>query len=150
MNFAAARQLVSGEATGRANRLPLFALTPVRLVRYWSPRQWRTAVVAASVAFLAIGTLGRTLPWTASGRTFPVVWWNYVTLPASSLLIGLIVATFAACWCPARVPGGRSGQHGRRRNGGHDRHGLPGMQPRLPSRSSARPGSSRSCSLTEA
>ena len=100
MNAAAAEQLVSGQAVDRGDRLPLFSLTPIRLVRYWSPKQWRTTVLAASVAFLVIGTVGQTLPWTASGRTFPVVWWNYVTLVASSLLIGLIVATFV-------VAGGR-------------------------------------------
>jgi len=100
MKSAATQQLVPGQAGGRDDRLPLFSLTPIRLVRYWSSQQWRTAVIAASVAFLAIGTVGQTLPWTASGRTFPVVWWNYVTLVASSLLIGLIVATFV-------VAGGR-------------------------------------------
>ena len=94
MNSAAVQQLVSGQAVGRDDRLSLFSLTPIRLVRYWSSQQWRTAVIAASVAFLAIGTVGQTLPWTSSGRTFPVVWWNYVTLVASSLLIGLIVPTF--------------------------------------------------------
>lgn len=96
MNFAPARQRASAQAVGRGDRLPLFSLTPVRLVRYWSPRQWRTAVVAATVAFVAIGTVGQTLPWTSSGRTFPVVWWNYVTLVAASFLIGLIAATFVA------------------------------------------------------
>lgn len=96
MNFAAARQLAAGQAARRASRLPIFSLTPVRLLQYWSPKQWRTATVGAVVAFVAIGTVGQTLPWTASGRTFPVVWWNYVTLAASSLLIGLIAATFVA------------------------------------------------------
>lgn len=100
MNSAVGQQLVSGQAVGQDDRLPLFSLAPIKLVRYWSRKQWRTTVLAASVSFLVIGTVGQTLPWTASGRTFPVVWWNYVTLVASSLLIGLIVATFV-------VAGGR-------------------------------------------
>jgi hypothetical protein len=112
MRSAAAQQLVSGQAAGRANRLPLFSLTPIRLLRYWSPRQWRTAVEAACVAFLAIGTVGQTLPWTASGRTFPIVWWNYVTLAASSLLIGLIVATFAVAGARRRSRAGGAASTG--------------------------------------
>lgn len=56
-------------------------------------------------AFLIIGEIGETLPPESVGRVYPVEWWNWATLFASAVLIGLIgliAATFAA-------PGGRRG-----------------------------------------
>lgn len=50
----------------------------------------------ALVAFLVIGEVGQTLPNASHGRTYPVEWWNYLTLFASAVLLGLTAATFMA------------------------------------------------------
>ena len=60
----------------------------------WSPRQWTVAVAVALVAFFVIGEVGETLPNASHGRTYPVEWWNYLTLIASAVLLGLTAATF--------------------------------------------------------
>lgn len=73
--------------------------------RWWSSGQWRLAAAVSVFAFLIIGEIGETLPPESVGRVYPVEWWNWATLFASAVLIGLIgliAATFAA-------PGGRRG-----------------------------------------
>lgn len=64
------------------------------VMRAFSRRQWRAAVLAGGIAFLLMGIVGETLPGASLGRAVPVEWWNYVTLVLSPLLIGLIAATF--------------------------------------------------------
>ncbi len=39
MNSAVGQQLVSGQAVDQDDRLPLFSLAPIKLVRYWSRKQ---------------------------------------------------------------------------------------------------------------
>lgn len=65
-------------------------------LRVWSPRQWRIAATVSVAAFLVMGIAGESLPGASCGRVGPVEWWNYVTLLASSLLIGPIPRTFVA------------------------------------------------------
>ncbi len=69
-------------------------MTPLTQIRLWSRPQWRMTVGVFVLAFIVIGAIGQTLPGTSADRTYPVEWWNYMTLVASSVLIGLIAGTF--------------------------------------------------------
>lgn len=89
----------SGKSAGRP---PLLSAATLMQPRWWSPGQRRLAVAVSVFAFLVIGEIGETLPPESAGRVYPVEWWNWVTLVASAMLIGLIAATFV-------VPGGRRG-----------------------------------------
>jgi hypothetical protein len=73
---------------------PLLSRATLAQLRSFSPRQWRFAAVVSVAALIAIGTVGQTLPWASSGRVYKIEWWNWATLTASSLLGGLIAATF--------------------------------------------------------
>jgi hypothetical protein len=87
--------------TGRSSgRPPLLSMQKIAQLRWWSTPQRLVAAVVFVLIFGVIGEVGQTLPPANAGRTFPVQWWNWVTLAASAALIGLIVATFIR-------PGGR-------------------------------------------
>ncbi len=81
--------------TGRsATRAPLVSKWTVIQLRWWSDTQWWVAGAVFVAAFNVIGEVGQTLPPTGAGRTYPVEWWNWVTLPVSAALLGLIAGTF--------------------------------------------------------
>ncbi len=86
-----------GKATGRP---PLLSATTLQQVRWWSAGQWRLATAVSVAAFFVIGEIGQTLPPENTGRMYPVEWWNWATLFASAVMIGLTAATFV-------TPGGR-------------------------------------------
>jgi len=81
-------------------RPPLLSGQTITQLRWWSTPQRVVAAVVFVVAFVVIGEVGQTLPPENAGRTYPVEWWNWVTLAVSAALLGLIVATFVR-------PGGR-------------------------------------------
>lgn len=71
-------------------------------IRMWSSQQWKVAGWFYVGSLLAMGIIGETLPGASQGRVVPVVWWNYVTLALSPVLIGLIAATFVQPGQPKR------------------------------------------------
>ena len=75
-------------------RPPLLSRATLAQLRLFSRRQWWFAGLVSAVALVLIGTVGETLPWSSSGRVYKIEWWNWATLIASSLLLGLIAATF--------------------------------------------------------
>jgi hypothetical protein len=77
-----------------AARPPLLSRATVGQLRLLSRSQWRIAAVVSAVALVVIGTVGQTLPWSSSDRVYKIEWWNWATLLASALLLGLIAATF--------------------------------------------------------
>lgn len=79
---------------GRTSPTPLFSTAALQQIRYWSRAQWSVTLGVFAAAFIVIGLVGQTLPWTSQGRTYPVEWWNYATLIAAPALMGLIAGTF--------------------------------------------------------
>lgn len=63
-------------------------------MRSWSARRWSTAAVATLIVGLAIGlpTVLIDNPWFH--RMMPTEWWNYPAWALSSVLAGLLIATY--------------------------------------------------------
>ncbi|MFI6287807.1 hypothetical protein ACIBCM_24185 [Streptomyces sp. NPDC051018] len=64
-------------------------------IRAWGLRQWLTATVVTVVAAIAIGVPTGVVPSSLYSRMTPVLWWNYPVWALSSVLTGLLAATYA-------------------------------------------------------
>ena len=62
----------------------------------WRQRQWLTAVVGAVAIALAVGLPTDVIPNPLFGRPVDVTWWSYPSLAITSLLGGLLLATYVA------------------------------------------------------
>lgn len=82
------------------------------MLRSWTWRHVAAAVVAATGAALAIGVPTGVVDTPFYTRMTPVLWWNYPAWIASSLLLGLLVATYV------RTPGDAAPRRGGRVLGG--------------------------------
>ncbi|MFI0774134.1 hypothetical protein [Streptomyces sp. NPDC021212] len=76
-------------------------------MRTWTPRQWVAAMAVALVAGVAIGVPTGVVPTPLYTRMTTVLWWNYPVWVASSLLMGLLVATYVHAPRAARPDGPR-------------------------------------------
>lgn len=73
-------------------------------MRAWTARQWVLAVAVAVVSGVAIGVPTGVVPTHFYTRMTPVLWWNYPVWAVSSLLMGLLAATYVG-----RPPAARAG-----------------------------------------
>lgn len=62
--------------------------------RSWDSRHWGAATAAALVSALAMGIPTDVIPNPVFGRPVPVTWWSVPTLVITSVLAGLLVATY--------------------------------------------------------
>jgi hypothetical protein len=62
----------------------------------WQPRRWLTAIVGAALTALAIGIPTGIVQTSFYTRMTPVLWWNYPVWVVTSVLSGLILATYVA------------------------------------------------------
>ena len=62
----------------------------------WRQRQWLTAVVGAVAVALAVGLPTDVIPNPLFGRPVDVTWWSYPSLAITSVLGGLLLATYVA------------------------------------------------------
>lgn len=67
---------------------------PGQALRTWSPRQFLVAAVTAVVVGLVIGIATVLIPNPVFGRDIPPVWWNYPVWVLTSILSGMLVATY--------------------------------------------------------
>lgn len=65
-------------------------------MRNWRQRQWLTAVVGAVAVALAVGLPTDVIPNPLFGRPVDVTWWSYPSLAVTSVLGGLLLATYVA------------------------------------------------------
>ena len=65
-------------------------------MRTWRQRQWLAAVVGAVAVALAVGLPTDVIPNPLFGRPVDVTWWSYPSLVITSLLGGLLLATYVA------------------------------------------------------
>lgn len=76
-------------------------------MRAWTARQWVLAVAVAVVSGVAIGVPTGVVPTQFYTRMTPVLWWNYPVWAVSSLLMGLLAATYVGRPPAARADGPR-------------------------------------------
>ncbi|MEU0992203.1 hypothetical protein [Streptomyces sp. NPDC005953] len=65
-------------------------------MRNWMPRQWAVALAVTLLAAVVIGVPTGVIPTSLFARMTAVLWWNYPVWALSSLLMGLLAATYAA------------------------------------------------------
>lgn len=63
-------------------------------MRTWPARRWLVAAAVTVVAALVIGMPTGVVPTPFYTRMTPVLWWNYPVWAVSSVLEGLLVATY--------------------------------------------------------
>ena len=63
-------------------------------MRTWPARRWAVAAAVTVIAALVIGVPTGVVPTPFYTRMTPVLWWNYPVWVVSSMLEGLLVATY--------------------------------------------------------
>ncbi|MER5224535.1 hypothetical protein [Streptomyces flaveus] len=63
-------------------------------MRTWPARRWVVAAAVTVIAALVIGVPTGVVPTPFYARMTPVLWWNYPVRLVSSMLEGLLVATY--------------------------------------------------------
>jgi len=81
-------------------------------VRDWTLRRWVTAAVSAAVFILVIAIPTDLIPNPVFGRMIPPTWWAWPALVVSSVLAGLLVATYVNPVQPERARERRGGWAG--------------------------------------
>lgn len=74
----------------------------IAVLRGWSSRQWLVAAGGAVAAALVMGLPTDVIPNPIFGRPVPVTWWSVPVLAVSSVLAGLLLATYVRD--PAAAP----------------------------------------------
>lgn len=63
-------------------------------LRGWTRRQWLTVLVGGLATAVVIGVPTGVIPTPVFGRSMEVTWWSYPVLLFTSLLAGLLLATY--------------------------------------------------------
>lgn len=63
-------------------------------MRLWPARRWAVAAAVTAIAAIVIGVPTGVVPTPLYTRMTPVLWWNYPVWLVSSVLEGLLVATY--------------------------------------------------------
>ena len=79
----------------------------VRIVALWTWQRWVVAALAAGLAAVLIGVPTGIIHTSFYTRMTPVLWWNYPIWIASSILTGIVAATYVRAGeeSPKRVTG---------------------------------------------
>ncbi len=75
-------------------------------MRTWTRRRWSAAVIASLGAGLALGLPTDLVPNPIFGRQIEAPLWAYPAWVVTSLLAGLLIATYVCDHAPVRVPAG--------------------------------------------
>jgi hypothetical protein len=75
--------------------------TMIVRIATWTPRQRWAGVMGAIVVALGIGLPTDVIPNPVFGRPVPVTWWSYPVLIVTSVLAGLLIATYVRATPPA-------------------------------------------------
>jgi hypothetical protein len=63
-------------------------------LRLWGPRQWGVAALAGLAAALVLGLTTALVPNDVLSREIPPVWWEHAVWIATSMLTGVLVASY--------------------------------------------------------
>ncbi|MCH8559186.1 MULTISPECIES: hypothetical protein [unclassified Nesterenkonia] len=72
----------------------------VQALRSWTPRQIIIAAIAAVVVGLLVGVATVLIPNSFFAREIPPVWWNYPVWILTSVLSGMLMATYVRASSP--------------------------------------------------
>ncbi|MFR9674887.1 hypothetical protein [Streptomyces sp. TR02-1] len=96
--------------------MPLSTRSPRRAARAlaaWPARRWAAAAASAAACAVLIGVPTAVLPTPLFSRSVPVQWWNLLTLALTSVLAGIVLATYVRRPGETTAAGGsRSGSVG--------------------------------------
>lgn len=81
-------------------------------MRHWETRRWVTALVAAAAFVVIVAVPTDLIDTPVFGRTIPPTWWAWPSLLVSSVLAGLLVATYVDALQPERLRDRRGGWAG--------------------------------------
>lgn len=70
------------------------ATPPVPQLRQWGATRWAVAIVVAAVTAAVIGIPTGVIETSFYSRMTPVMWWNYPIWAATSVMTGVVVATY--------------------------------------------------------
>ncbi len=84
-------------------------LVPLAGLRSWPPRRWAAAAGSALAFVLLIAIPTDLIDNPVFGREIPPTWWAMPSLVVSSVLAGLLVATYVAAPAQPDVPSTRRG-----------------------------------------
>lgn len=76
----------------------------IQALRFWRSRQIITALVAAIVVAVVIGIATVLIPNPLFARDIPPVWWNYPVWILTSLLTGVLIASYIRPTYDEKVP----------------------------------------------
>ncbi|AIY03447.1 hypothetical protein ART_3848 [Arthrobacter sp. PAMC 25486] len=65
-------------------------------LRDWTLRRWLVGAATAALVYVAVAIPTVLIPNTLFSREIPPTWWSYAALAATSVLTGLLVATYVA------------------------------------------------------
>ena len=78
-------------------------------LRTWPLRRWLTGAAVAALVYVLVAIPTVLIPNTFFSREIPPTWWSYTALGISSLLTGLLVATYVASPIPRTGATNKSG-----------------------------------------
>ncbi len=70
--------------------------SPLATLGRWAPRQWLVAFAGSAATALLVGLPTDVIPNPIFGRPVPVTWWSIPVLVVTSLLSGLLLATYVS------------------------------------------------------
>lgn len=70
--------------------------TVVQNLRDWPLRRWLSGAAAAVLIYVVVAIPTVLIPNNFFSREIPPTWWSYTALGLSSLITGLLVATYVA------------------------------------------------------
>jgi len=91
---ATGRRVIGGTSDGFVGPGPRDGVTALAALRSWDRRRWWAAVVAAVLTAVIVGVPTDVIPNPVFGRPVAVTWWSAPVLAFTSVLAGLLAATY--------------------------------------------------------
>lgn len=85
---------LSGRTRSRRQSPAVALRTAAAALKLWTPRQFAVAAVASVAVGLLIGVASVLIPNPFFARDIPPVWWNYPVWLVTSVLSGMLTATY--------------------------------------------------------
>jgi len=76
------------------NKVALHLSQAATALRFWGSRQWIVAVAAAVATLVLLGIATVLIPNSIFGRDIPPTWWSYPAWVVTSILSGMLIATY--------------------------------------------------------